>query len=91
MVLIDTAADGLCPWKKQPTQTSCHLDLSVVLRARHYLSLIGEETEPQGMEQFAEAHGQSLWCWDVNSGPPEAGSAVLTLGSACPLPLTALP
>lgn len=49
------------PLEKGVPQASCHLDLSMVGQARHYPPLLGEETELQGVKQFAEAPGQSLW------------------------------
>lgn len=49
------------PLEKGAPQASCHLDFSMVRQARHYPPLLGEETELQGVKQFAEAHGQSLW------------------------------
>lgn len=33
----------------------------MVLRAKHYLPLIDEETEPRGVMQFAEAQAQLFW------------------------------
>lgn len=32
----------------------------MVLKTRHYLPMIDEESEPQGVKQFAEAQDQSL-------------------------------